>query len=99
MTSSLDSLSVTIGELKEGQRAIHSRLDKLSESVEDIRDGMYKLPPSPVCEQRHKDIQEHIQSLENSHTRTATIIGTITAAIAVLVTWVIQKVKFTFGTT
>lgn len=97
MTNPLDQLSVTIGELKEGQRVLYHRVDKIDEKITILIDSMDKLPPSPICEERHVTINEKINDLQQSHVRTATIIGTITAAIGVAVTWLVQKVKFTFG--
>ena len=97
MTNPLDQLSVTIGELKEGQRVLYHRVDKIDEKLTVLVDNLDKLPPSPLCEDRHVTITEKISDLEKSHVRTATIIGTITAAIGVAVTWFFQKVKLTFG--
>ena len=86
MTVKMDDLSVAIGRLQEGQTQTHRRIDELVTKVTAIVDNMDRLPPSPICIEKHIQYDNDLANLKVSHAvivaKASIIGGTIGAGAA-----------------
>lgn len=94
MTVKMDDLSVAIGRLQEGQTQTHRRIDELATSVKAIVDNMDKLPPSPVCVEKHHQYDDDLARLKVSHATIIAKASVIGGAIGAGAAWLAKFMGF-----
>lgn len=88
MSEALDQVSMMLGKLEEGQKALHDKIDTTTNNVTARINEMATSLDN--LSKRHN-------ALDVSHTKTVARIGVIGAAIATGVTFLIDKIRFNFG--
>ena len=88
MSEALDQVSMMLGKLEEGQKALHAKIDTTTANVTERMNAM--ADSLDELSKRHS-------ALDVSHSRTVARIGVIGAAFATGATFLIDKIRFNFG--
>lgn len=84
MAARLDDISVAIGELKAGQAESQRIANNLNAKIDKIVESLDRLPPSPICIEKHKEID----ALKLNHAKILMGTAFLGSTIGVAATWV-----------